>query len=95
MCIFPFCTGQKQIITDPVNHRVGMKDDGSRRVAIYRPMKAAVEALTRHVALEPGERRIAMNVVAPGAIAADFSAPEIPRGSGRPRPGGRPAAPSR
>lgn len=40
---------------------------------IYGPMKAAVEALTRYMALELGPRRIAVNVVAPGAIATDFS----------------------
>lgn len=41
--------------------------------AIYGPMKAAVEALTRYMALELGPRGIAVNVVAPGAIATDFS----------------------
>ena len=41
--------------------------------AIYGPMKAAVEALTRYMALELGPRRIGVNVVAPGAIATDFS----------------------
>ena len=41
--------------------------------AIYGPMKAAVEALTRYMALELGPREIAVNVVAPGAIATDFS----------------------
>lgn len=41
--------------------------------AIYGPMKAAVEALTRYMALELGSRGIAVNVVAPGAIATDFS----------------------
>ncbi len=41
--------------------------------AIYGPMKAAVETLTRYMALELGPRRIAVNVVAPGAIATDFS----------------------
>jgi NAD(P)-dependent dehydrogenase (short-subunit alcohol dehydrogenase family) len=41
--------------------------------AVYGPMKAAVEALTRYMALELGPRRIAVNVVAPGAIATDFS----------------------
>ena len=41
--------------------------------AVYGPMKAAVEALTRSMALELGPRRIAVNVVAPGAIATDFS----------------------
>lgn len=40
--------------------------------AVYGPMKAAVEALTRYMALELGPRRIAVNVVAPGAIATDF-----------------------
>ena len=32
-----------------------------------------MEALTRYMALELGPRRIAVNVVAPGAIATDFS----------------------
>jgi NAD(P)-dependent dehydrogenase (short-subunit alcohol dehydrogenase family) len=41
--------------------------------AIYGPMKAAVEALTRYMALELGPRRITVNVVAPGAVATDFS----------------------
>ena len=39
----------------------------------YGPIKAAVEALTRYLAVELGPRRIAANVVAPGAIATDFS----------------------
>lgn len=39
----------------------------------YGPIKAAVEALTRNMALELGPRRITVNVVAPGAIATDFS----------------------
>jgi NAD(P)-dependent dehydrogenase (short-subunit alcohol dehydrogenase family) len=39
----------------------------------YGPIKAGVEALTRYMALELGPRRIAVNVVAPGAIATDFS----------------------
>lgn len=39
----------------------------------YGPIKAAVEALSRNMALELGPRRIAVNVVAPGAIATDFS----------------------
>lgn len=41
--------------------------------AIYGPMKAAVESLTRYMALELGPRGIGVNVVAPGAIATDFS----------------------
>jgi len=39
----------------------------------YGPIKAAVEALTRCMAVELGPRRITVNVVAPGAIATDFS----------------------
>jgi NAD(P)-dependent dehydrogenase (short-subunit alcohol dehydrogenase family) len=41
--------------------------------AIYGPMKAAVESLTNYMALELGPRGISVNVVAPGAIATDFS----------------------
>ena len=41
--------------------------------AVYGPMKAAVEVLTRYMALELGPRSITVNVVAPGAIATDFS----------------------
>lgn len=41
--------------------------------AVYGPIKAAVEALTRYMALELGARGITVNVVAPGAIATDFS----------------------
>ena len=39
----------------------------------YGSMKAAVEALTRYMALELGPRRITANIVAPGPIATDFS----------------------
>jgi NAD(P)-dependent dehydrogenase (short-subunit alcohol dehydrogenase family) len=39
----------------------------------YGPIKAAVESLTRYMALELGPRRISVNVVAPGPIATDFS----------------------
>lgn len=39
----------------------------------YGPIKAAVEALSRNMAVELGPRRITVNVVAPGAIATDFS----------------------
>ncbi|QDC39638.1 SDR family NAD(P)-dependent oxidoreductase [Sphingobium fuliginis] len=40
---------------------------------IYGPMKAAVEALTRYMAIDLAPRRITVNVVAPGAIATDFN----------------------
>ena len=51
---------------------------GLTRVSIpgsapYAAMKSAVETLTRYMALELAPRRIAVNVVAPGAIATDFS----------------------
>lgn len=39
----------------------------------YGPIKAAVEALSRNMAFELGPRGITVNVVAPGAIATDFS----------------------
>jgi NAD(P)-dependent dehydrogenase (short-subunit alcohol dehydrogenase family) len=39
----------------------------------YASMKGAVEVLTRYLAKELGPRRIAVNTVAPGAIATDFS----------------------
>ena len=41
--------------------------------APYASMKGAVEVLTRYLAKELGPRGIAVNVVAPGAIATDFS----------------------
>jgi NAD(P)-dependent dehydrogenase (short-subunit alcohol dehydrogenase family) len=39
----------------------------------YGAMKGAIEVLTKYMAKELGPRRIAVNVVAPGAIATDFS----------------------
>jgi NAD(P)-dependent dehydrogenase (short-subunit alcohol dehydrogenase family) len=39
----------------------------------YASMKGAVEVLTRYMAKELGGRRITANVIAPGAIATDFS----------------------
>ena len=41
--------------------------------APYGSMKAAIEVLTKYMAKELAPRRIAVNVVAPGAIATDFS----------------------
>jgi NAD(P)-dependent dehydrogenase (short-subunit alcohol dehydrogenase family) len=41
--------------------------------APYASMKGAVEVLTRYLAKELGPRGIAVNTVAPGAIATDFS----------------------
>ena len=36
-------------------------------------MKGALDVLSKHMALELGPRRIAVNVVAPGPVATDFS----------------------
>ena len=41
--------------------------------SVYASMKAAVEVLSRHMAKELAPRRIAVNVVAPGPVATDFS----------------------
>src|SRR5262249_32516337 len=41
--------------------------------APYASMKGAIEVLTKYMARELALRRIAVNVVAPGAIATDFS----------------------
>jgi NAD(P)-dependent dehydrogenase (short-subunit alcohol dehydrogenase family) len=40
--------------------------------AAYAAMKGAVEVLSRYLAKELGPRRIAVNVLAPGAIETDF-----------------------
>jgi NAD(P)-dependent dehydrogenase (short-subunit alcohol dehydrogenase family) len=39
----------------------------------YASMKGALEVLSKHMAKELGPRRITVNVVAPGAVATDFS----------------------
>jgi NAD(P)-dependent dehydrogenase (short-subunit alcohol dehydrogenase family) len=41
--------------------------------AAYGSMKGAIEVLTKYMAKELGPRRIAVNVVAPGAVETDFS----------------------
>ncbi|AIA71706.1 SDR family oxidoreductase [Pectobacterium atrosepticum] len=40
--------------------------------SIYAAVKAAVEVLTRYMAVELGSRQIRVNAIAPGAIATDF-----------------------
>jgi len=65
----------------------------------YASMKGAVEVLTRYLAKELGPRRIAVNVVAPGAIQTDFSGgivrdnPEINKQIGAATALGRPGLP--
>jgi len=67
--------------------------------AAYATMKAAVETMTKYMAFELGERRIAVNVVAPGAIATDFSGgavrdnPEVAKAIGSMTALGRPGVP--
>src|SRR6202041_168705 len=41
--------------------------------AVYASMNGAVEVLSKHMAKELGPRRIAVNIVAPGATETDFS----------------------
>ena len=41
--------------------------------AAYASAKGAIEVLTRYLAKELGHRQIAVNTIAPGAIATDFS----------------------
>ncbi|WP_175839686.1 SDR family NAD(P)-dependent oxidoreductase [Burkholderia arboris] len=58
--------------------RIVNVSSGLTRVAVpgsaaYGSMKGAVEVLTRYLAKELGPRGIAVNVVAPGAVATDFS----------------------
>src|SRR5262249_20633664 len=58
--------------------RVVNVSSGLTRITIpgsgaYASMKGAVEVLTRYLAKELGPRGIAVNTVAPGAIATDFS----------------------
>jgi len=58
--------------------RIVMISSGLTRIIIpgsapYASMKGAIEVFTRYLAKELGPRRIAVNVVAPGAIATDFS----------------------
>lgn len=56
-----------------VNISSGLTRVVMNKRAAYGTMKAAVETMTRYMAFELGSRKIAVNVVAPGAIATDFS----------------------
>ncbi len=67
--------------------------------AAYGSMKGAVEVLTKYMARELGPRRIAVNVVAPGAVQTDFSGgivrdnPEVNRHVAEATALGRPGLP--
>jgi NAD(P)-dependent dehydrogenase (short-subunit alcohol dehydrogenase family) len=67
--LLPFINDGGRII----NLSTGLTRIVSPGSAAYASMKGAVEVLTRFMAKELGPRRIAVNVVAPGAIATDFS----------------------
>lgn len=56
-----------------VNISSGLTRFTSPGSGAYASMKGAIEVLTRYLAKELGARRIAVNTVAPGAIATDFS----------------------
>ena len=55
-----------------VNVSTGLTRFALPGYAAYATMKGAVEVMTRYMAKELGPRGIAVNVVAPGAIATDF-----------------------
>jgi NAD(P)-dependent dehydrogenase (short-subunit alcohol dehydrogenase family) len=56
-----------------VNVSSGLARFSNPGSSAYASMKGAVEVLTRYLAKELGPRGIAVNTVAPGAIATDFS----------------------
>ncbi|GAB2575091.1 SDR family NAD(P)-dependent oxidoreductase [Spirosoma areae] len=55
-----------------VNISTGLSRFTSPGRAVYGSLKGAIEILTMYMAKELGSRRIAVNVVAPGAIETDF-----------------------
>lgn len=60
-----------------VNISTGLTRFALPNYAAYASMKGAVEVLTRYMAKELGPRGIAVNVVAPGAIATDFGGGQV------------------
>jgi NAD(P)-dependent dehydrogenase (short-subunit alcohol dehydrogenase family) len=56
-----------------VNLSTGLARFSSPGYAAYASMKGAIEVLTRYLARELGNRHIAVNAVAPGAIETDFA----------------------
>ena len=56
-----------------VNISSGLTRFAMANRAAYATMKGAVETMTKYMAFELGPRQIAVNCVAPGAIATDFS----------------------
>lgn len=56
-----------------VNLSSGLTRFTSPGYAAYASMKGAIEVLTRYMAKELGQRQIAVNTIAPGAIETDFA----------------------
>lgn len=56
-----------------VNISTGLARFSYPGYSAYASMKGAIETLTRYMAKELGARKIAVNAIAPGAIATDFS----------------------
>jgi NAD(P)-dependent dehydrogenase (short-subunit alcohol dehydrogenase family) len=56
-----------------VNLSSGLARFTTPQRAVYGAIKGAVEVLTRYMAAELGPRGITVNVIAPGAVATDFS----------------------
>lgn len=56
-----------------VNVSTGLARFATPGFAAYASAKGAVEVMTRYLAAELGERRISVNVIAPGAIETDFA----------------------
>ena len=56
-----------------VNLSSGLARFTAPQRAVYGSVKGAVEVLTRYMAAELGARGITVNVIAPGAVATDFS----------------------
>ena len=55
-----------------VNLSSGLARFSNPGYSAYGPMKAAIDTLSRYMAVELGERKIRVNSVAPGAIETDF-----------------------
>ena len=66
--VLPFINDGGEII----NISSGLTRISNPGSSVYGSMKSAVETLTRYLAKELGERKIRVNVVAPGAIETDF-----------------------
>jgi NAD(P)-dependent dehydrogenase (short-subunit alcohol dehydrogenase family) len=56
-----------------INVSSGLARMSIPRYSAYASMKAGIEVFTRYLAAELGPRKIRANVIAPGAIATDFS----------------------